>query len=147
MTQKSFAQVICHNEFVEISYHADLHYLEMIWSNRFTPSRTLRTIFSDLTDVLRCKRPALWLADHAVMKIISPEDQDWLFEQWVPAWRHPTAMRCLRRLAFVRSTDFFGQRSVQSLATRIAGCDRGVELHLCGNRGEASTWLFTGRTL
>lgn len=98
--------ILCKNEFVTVLYRPIGHYLEIVWANLFMPSRRLRPPFAAIGDFVERRKPRRWLCDHS-RKIISPEDQDWLFAEWIPDWRLLGVSPCVQRLAVIRSTDVF----------------------------------------
>jgi hypothetical protein len=85
------------------------------------------------------RKPTRWLCDHAAMRIISPEDQNWLFEQWMPAlcqaWRGQPA-----RIAVVKANDLFGLRSTLNVAAKLME-RRCLDVALFDARNEAQHWL------
>jgi hypothetical protein len=78
------------------------------------------------------------------MRIISPEDQSWLFEHWLPAlcssWRDQPA-----RVAVVKAHDLFGLRSTLNVAARLMQW-RCLEVALFDARPEAERWLRSADT-
>jgi hypothetical protein len=134
------SMVVCSNEFVSVQFDRLQHLLELVWAPVFTPSRRLRPILTELGGFLKVNRPQRWLCDHSGMKIISPEDQAWIVDEWLPAWRPPT-MPSVRKLAMVRPVDVFGQLSVSNVTKRIAERCAAVELRWFEDRNAAGAWL------
>jgi hypothetical protein len=133
--------VLCENEFVTILYRPVGHYLEITWGNLFMPSKRLRPTFDAVRDFVQQRKPRRWLCDHSSMRIISPEDQDWLIEQWIPDWRQPGVSPCVQRLAVVRSTDLFGQRATDAMTNRLRREQPALEVQQFDQRADAGAWL------
>jgi hypothetical protein len=131
--------MVCRNEFVSVQFDKLQHLLELVWAPVFTPSRRLRPILTELNGFLKANRPQRWLCDHSGMKIISPEDQAWIVDEWLPAWR--PSLPGIRKLAVVRPQDVFGQLSVGNVTRRIAERCSAVELRWFEHRDAAGAWL------
>lgn len=125
--------------YLTVTYDATLRCLELCWSGEFTPSRCFRPLLSSLQEFVTARKPTRWLCDHAAMRIISPEDQSWLFEQWMPGlcqvWREQPA-----RIAVVKASDLFGLRSTLNVAAKLME-RRCLDVALFDARNEAQNWL------
>ncbi|HVY31095.1 MAG TPA: hypothetical protein VHB79_31280 [Polyangiaceae bacterium] len=128
--------------YLTVSYDAALRRLELCWSGEFTPSRCFRPLLDSIQQFIVNRRPTRWLCDHGAMRIISPEDQAWLFERWMPVlcagWHEQPA-----RVAVVKASDLFGLRSTLNVAQRLQQ-RRCLDVELFDARGDAEQWLLTG---
>ncbi len=126
--------------YLTVTYDASRRYLEICWSGEFTPSRCFRPLLASIQQFAASRRPTRWLCDHAAMRIVSPEDQAWLFEDWLPGlcgtWREQPA-----RVAMIKANDLFGLRSTLNVAHRLQQrpC---LDVALFAARGEAQQWLL-----
>ena len=132
--------ILVSSPYVEILYEPNSHRLVIVWNPVFTPSRQLRPILLSVCEFLRVHQPRRWLCDHSAMRIVSPEDQEWVVSDWVPTW-------CVgrgdsdRRVAVVKSRDVFGLRSVTNVTRRIANDKSRLALRLFDTRRDAEEWL------
>jgi hypothetical protein len=130
--------VVSENEFFTLTYQVLGERIDLVWTRLFAPSRRLRPVLGEAAAFLRAHPPRRWLSDHSFMKVIAPEDVDWIVDEWLPIWCEPNSMK---RAAFVRSTDYFGGRATASLVRRIAQrCPR-LPLELFATREEAEQWV------
>ena|SRR5690349_6042260 len=130
--------------YLTVTYDPSLRCLELCWSGEFTPSRCFRPLLSSLQEFVATRKPTRWLCDHAAMRIISPEDQSWLFDHWLPglcgSWRDQPA-----RIALVKAHDLFGLRSTLNVATKLTQ-RRCLEVALFDARPDAQSWLRSSET-
>lgn len=128
--------------YLTVSYDAASRCLDLRWSGEFTPSRCFRPLLDSIQKFIVSRRPTRWLCDHGAMRIISPEDQAWLFEHWMPGlcavWHDQPA-----RVAVVKASDLFGLRSTLNVAQRLQqrSC---LDVELFDARGDAERWLLAG---
>ncbi len=52
------------------------------------------------------------------MKIIAPEDQKWLFEDWINLYC-TSILDAKGKIAIINSNDLFGKLTVQNIATHL----------------------------
>jgi hypothetical protein len=136
--------VLYENEYAVISHNETERSLDLAW-RAFAPSRCFRRIFADLADLLRARRkPRLWLCDHSLAKIIGPEDQTWLIDEWLPASWATIGGGVVRRLAVVRAHDYFGRLSVEKISSRLSERCASLRTAIFECRAEASDWLQRG---
>lgn len=123
----------------EVAYHATSDCLEIVWDG-FAPSQAFREAFDSAANWLKTHRASKWILDHKKSKIIAPEDQKWLVQEWFATLRKDTGIP--DTVALVNGVDFYGKISVTSYSKALSQ-DLGEEkLRLFEERTEAENWLM-----
>jgi hypothetical protein len=116
--------------------------VDVVW-RRFTPSRDLRAILVQLRVAFGSSPPPpRWLLDHTRMKVVSPEDQTFILDEWLAPWTAVTPCRQPARVAFVRALDMFGQRSVERLAAQLKQTYPTIAVRVFHGPRPAREWLL-----
>jgi hypothetical protein len=77
------ASLFFHNELASVLEHAD-GYARIDWNPVPIQSRALRTVYTQVLNLLRASGFTKILSDHQLMPPLLPADQLWLSQEWVP---------------------------------------------------------------
>jgi len=123
----------------EVAYNSASDCLEFVWEG-FAPSQDFREAFDSAADWLKTHRVSKWILDHQKSKIIAPEDQKWLVQEWFVSVRQEIGIP--DTVALVNGEDFYGKISVTSYSQALSQ-DMGTEkLRLFEERTAAEDWLM-----
>lgn len=126
---------------VAISVDHHRHILEWRWTAHFAPSKQLRTILQNACPALRTHGLRRWLLDHTHMKVVGPEDQEWIVTTWLPSWITDVRPEARCRVAVVQSHDHFGKLSTLRICQRIMARMSGLSLEVFEDTHTAEAWL------
>jgi len=101
-----------------LQYNEQEKYIVANWQH-FPLSEEFRVGMDHLIRLMEEKKIGKVLTDTRKMGAISPDDQDWSINEWLPR-----AFKAgYRRIAIVISEDIFNQMSVEDIMSRVKGVD------------------------
>ncbi len=101
-----------------LQYNDQEKYTAASWQH-FPLSDEFRTGMDQIIRVMEEKKIGKVLTDTRKMGAISPDDQDWSINDWLPR----AFAAGYRRIAIVISEDIFNQMSVEDIMSRVEGVD------------------------
>ncbi len=99
---------------LKLTHDPDLKAVAMEWTG-FSSSAQFREANENVLDLIRETRSTKLIADTRNMKIISLQDQQWLYQDWLPR----TISAGLTHAAIIESEDFFNKLSVDNVVQKI----------------------------
>lgn len=133
---KIFIMEILNHPTVSINYDEAQDYLIIVW-NKFPRSEFLRDIYSRVSSRMEGKSSKHWIIDKKHIKVIAPEDQIWMSNEWA------SKLNKNLRLAFIDSIDIFGQLSVRNVVKSIKDNQKQIQLEIFKNEEEAIKWFHS----
>ena len=122
------------NSIVKIDFKLKEDCLYLTWKS-FISGSCLRDVYINTPRILG-RNPTSWLVDKKKIKVISPEDQHWLYHFWNNYNTSSTI-----RIAFINSDDFFGRLSLKNITHMLKGDKDRIQIKLFESREKAMTWL------
>ncbi|MEO1653822.1 MAG: hypothetical protein AAFU64_09770 [Bacteroidota bacterium] len=129
--------IIYKNDYVDITYQSTSRLIYFQWL-KFVPSEKFQPIFEALGKNKVLGISDKWLIDCRAMRIISPEDQNWLLEEWLEA-REDCAGRKIE-IGMLMPEDLFGKLSVERLVKRMKGLYLDLAFKNFVQEAEAQEW-------
>lgn len=115
--------------------------LEWRWTAHFAPSKQLRASLENICATLKSVGARRWLLDHTHMKVVGPEDQDWIVSTWLPSWIRDTNPDTRCRVAVVNSRDHFGRISTVRIVKRVMASVGDLSVEIFDDLQSAEHWL------
>jgi hypothetical protein len=104
--------------YLVLQYNDQEKYTAASWQH-FPLSDEFRAGMDQIIRVMEEKKIGKVLTDTRKMGAISPDDQDWSINDWLPR----AFAAGYRRIAIVISEDIFNQMSVEDIMSRVEGVD------------------------
>ncbi len=90
--------------------------IRSIWKG-YVPSPDYRSILLQLLELIKAEHLSLWMSDSTRMGVILRSDEVWSIKTFTPMLQDAG----LRRVAVVRSADFFSQTASERMAEASSG--------------------------
>ena len=110
------AQFIRDDALVRIEVDPGSEMITTTWKG-YVPSPEYRTILLEVLDLVNSGGLRLWLSDSSCMGVILRSDEKWSIETFTPMLMQAG----LRRVAVVRSMDFFSQTASERMVEATLG--------------------------
>ncbi|QDA60562.1 hypothetical protein [Hymenobacter jejuensis] len=124
------------SDVLRIHLHQQEGVLETEWLGS-AKGEALRHALSETLRLARLYRVHGWIANHRQLGPITPADQDWIQEQYMPVFR----LLPLQRFGLVYSGDPFGRLSIHNIMARAQG-QLGCEVQQFALVEEARRWVL-----
>lgn len=132
-------EVLYDKDHLTIYANPDLKLIHLKWK-RFANSDQFREGMKVALDIVKEQGIELWLANLKLMEAISPPDEEWTINYWLPLLGDSS----LQKLAIVTSLDYFNNTSVK----RILNTPQPVmnfETRYFVDFADAKEWLLRDR--
>lgn len=106
----SNVEICISTKFIITTYHRDKHIIVEEW-NGFAPSAGFREVSDGLIELIKQKKCGRVLNNFANGKVIAPQDQKWINEDWFPR----AIAAGLTHFAFLLADDIFNQLTVKNI--------------------------------
>lgn len=122
-------------EACEIFYNENLHIIQTVWNTVPVSSSEFRAILNNLVRALELKKSSMIIADARRMATISPEDQEWLYNDWFPR-----AFKAgFRYQGLVMAKDSYNEMAVKQISYKYD--DLVITTHYFATIDEALRWI------
>jgi hypothetical protein len=128
-------RTIREDEFVRIEVDPSRELVILTWLG-YVPSPDYRAILLQLLDVVKAEGLRFWLSDSSRMGVILRSDEKWSVETLTPM----LIQLGMRRVAVVRSLDFFSQTASERMVDATAGRVP-FKVEFFNDRSLAEAWL------
>jgi hypothetical protein len=110
------------------------------WNGLYSHGEEFRLILDKIIELLAIKKVGLIIADARKMKIISPEDQHWIVQDW-----YPRAVKAgFNFEVLIVSKDTFNERSINKIVHQYD--DKKVRTIYFYSFSQATHWLLDNAT-
>lgn len=120
-----------------IHWDDEVRCVHLEWKG-FAHGEMIQRVLNSALDLFRTKHTDRWIADTRKMRVLSPEDSQWVNEDWIPR----AIQAGVRRIAVAVPESVLAQMSLRRLKGKGEGDN--VEMAYFATLEEAKEWLVNG---